>query len=127
MWRYYNPNPESRQTGDCTLRALTLALGDDWDMAYARTVAMGYIIKDMQDCNAVWGAVLHRHGFHRYIIPDDLPDNYTVRDFCRDHPRGVYVLALSGHVVTVIDGDYYDTWDSGGKIPLYYWIKEDTR
>lgn len=38
---------------------------------------------------------------------------------------GTYILALSGHVVTVVDGDWYDTWDSGGEIPIYYWVRED--
>ena len=45
-------------------------------------------------------------------------------DFAAEHPSGTYILALSGHVVCVMDGDYYDTWDSGGEVPLYYWRKE---
>lgn len=36
---------------------------------------------------------------------------------------GIYVLALQGHVVCVIDGVYYDSWDSGREVPLYYWQK----
>ena len=44
--------------------------------------------------------------------------------FGRDHPQGLYVLATGTHVITVIDGDYYDSWDSGDKIPLYYFKKE---
>ena len=31
---------------------------------------------------------------------------------------------IDGHVVTVQDGKYYDTWDSGNEIPVYYWEKE---
>jgi hypothetical protein len=31
---------------------------------------------------------------------------------------------LSGnHVVTVINGNYYDAWDSGGEVPIAYWTK----
>lgn len=78
----------------------------------------------MPSANHVWGAYLRRHGFRRYALPDVCPDCYTVADFCRDHPSGVYVLALSGHVVCVEDGDYYDTWDSGAEVPAYYWQKE---
>nr|DAW82566.1 MAG TPA: hypothetical protein [Caudoviricetes sp.] len=37
----------------------------------------------------------------------------------------MYVLALSSHVVCVEDGTYFDTWDSGSEIPLFYWAKED--
>lgn len=36
---------------------------------------------------------------------------------------GRIFLALPSHVVTVIDGDWLDTWDSGGETPLYYWEK----
>ncbi len=46
-------------------------------------------------------------------------------DFAAEHPRGEYILALSGHVVCVEDGIIFDTWDSTGQIPLYYWFKED--
>lgn len=57
---------------------------------------------------------------------DDLLDDYTVEDFCIDHPNGKYLLAIDGHVVTVIAGFYFDTWeDSGREIPIYYWFKEE--
>ena len=42
-----------------------------------------------------------------------------------DNPEGKYLLATGTHVVTVIDGDYYDTWDSGDEIPIYYFTKEE--
>ena len=40
--------------------------------------------------------------------------------FSYDHPEGEYILGTGNHVVTVINGDYYDTWDSGNEIPIYY-------
>ena len=60
----------------------------------------------------------------RYLIPNSCPDCYTVRDFCFDNPRGAFLLATGSHVVTVIDGDYYDTWNSGSEVPIYFWTKE---
>jgi hypothetical protein len=39
-------------------------------------------------------------------------------------PEGEYLLSIAGHVVYAEDGRYYDTWDSGGEIPHYYWKKE---
>ena len=59
------------------------------------------------------------------MIPDTGPDCYTVAELCLDHPRLTYMLALSGHVVAVEDGDYFDSWDSGNEIPLYYWERKD--
>ena len=74
--------------------------------------------------NAAWGAVLRQHGFYRAVIPNFCPDCYTARDFCIDHPRGVYVLGFGNHVATVIDGKILDTWDSSDEIPTYYWYRK---
>ena len=75
----------------------------------------------MMDDKNVWGKVLKDLGFKRYIIPDSFPVDYTVKDFCRDHPKGVYIIATNNHVVTVINGDYFDTFDSGDENPVFYW------
>lgn len=69
------------------------------------------------------GAYLRENGFRRYIVDDHGQHVYTVDDFCRDHPTGTYVLGIDGHVVCVKDGHYWDTWDSGQEIPIYYWEK----
>lgn len=124
-WKFYNPNPKSNLVGDCVVRALTLACGLCWDQVFLELSTQGYILKDMPSSNAVWGAYLRHQNFRRYIIPNECPDCYTVSDFCCDYPKGVYVLATGTHVVTVIDGEYYDTWDSGNEVPIYYFKKED--
>ena len=125
MWKQYNANPMKRQTGDCTVRAISKVLNCDWEKAYSGIAIQGLMVFDMPDRNHVWGGFLRSQGFHRNIIPDTCPDCYTVQDFCRDHPKGTYLLALSGHVVAVKDGDYYDSWDSGNEIPIYYWEREE--
>lgn len=80
---------------------------------------------DMPSANAVTTAYLKRIGFKRRTIPDDYPEWYTVNDFCTEHPTGVFVLGMGTHVVAVIDGDYYDAWDSGAECPVYYFTKEE--
>lgn len=124
-WIKYNANPAGRQVGDCTVRAISKAMGRNWDETYSGLAIEGLIRANMPSANHVWGAYLKRHGFGRYIIPDNCPDCYTVNDFCRDHPKGMYILAVDGHVIAVQDGNFYDTWDSGNEIPIYYWQKED--
>ena len=57
----------------------------------------------------------------KYAAEKHGPDCYTIEDFCADHPMGLYVLGTGTHVVTVVDGNYYDTWRSGDEIPQYYW------
>lgn len=123
MWEYYNPNPRSSNVGDCTIRAISKALNQSWQTTYAHITATGYILADMPSANHVWGAYLRKKGFCRHLINDKGKDIYTVEDFCKDNPKGCYILAIQGHVVCVIDGVYYDSWDSGNEIPLYYWEK----
>lgn len=123
MFIYYNPNPAGRLVGDCTIRAICKLTEQDWDSVYVATSVEGFVKKDMPSGNSTWGAYLRRLGYTRHIIPNTCPDCYSVRDFCLDHSTGRYLLALDQHVVTVVDGDYYDTWDSGNEIPIYYWAK----
>ena len=120
---FFNPNPLKRFVGDCTIRAICKLTDQDWDTVYCNTAFQGFIAKDMPSGNSTWGSYLKRLGYTRKFIPEDYPDLYSVQDFCRDHPRGRYLLVLDQHVVTVVDGDYYDTWDSGHEIPVYYWLK----
>lgn len=120
---FYNPNPSGRFVGDCTIRAICRLTDMDWDSVYACTVFQGFLRKDMPSGNSTWGAFLKKRGYIRKFIPDTCPECYTVKDFCRDNPRGRFLLVLDQHVVTVVDGNYYDTWDSGNEVPDYYWMK----
>lgn len=124
MHRYYNPNPYASRVGDCTIRAISKATNQDWYKTYIDVCLKGLEICDMPSANEVWGAYLKDKGFTRRIIPDTCPHCYTVKDFCRDHPKGMYILALNGHVVAVFNGDYYDSFDSGEETVIYYWEKK---
>ena len=121
MWVKYQPNPCGRNVGDCAVRAISKALGMDWETAYAVIVSAGFDMCDMPSSNSVWGAVLRKHGFIRESIPNTCPECYTAEDFCRDHPHGIYVLGFGNHVATAINGDLFDSWNSLSEIPQYYW------
>lgn len=122
-WVYFNPSPSGRNVGDCSVRAVAKALGVDWETAYAMTASAGFQMNDVPSSNAVWGAVLRQHGFVRSSIPPTCPDCYTAADFARDHPHGIYVLGFGNHTATVKDGRLFDTWDSSGLVPQYFWEK----
>lgn len=124
----YNPNPQGLSVGDCVIRAVSKATGLSWEQTYIRIMIYGFMMSDMPSANRVWREYLKDNGFVKYLIPDYCPNCYTVSEFCKDHPDGTYILGIdgynSGHVVTVIDGNYYDNWDSGQEIPDFYWRKE---
>lgn len=124
-YKFYNPNPKGAKVGDCVIRAMSKAAGLDWETTYIEMAVLGFQMCDMPSANAVWGAFLRKRGFVREIVPNECPDCYTVSDFCRDHLHGIYVLAVKNHVVCVIDGNWYDSFNSGNEIVLYYLRKDD--
>lgn len=124
-WQKFNNNPTGRTgIGDCAVRALSVALGIDWEQAYTELVAMGFAMGDMPSSNAVIAGVLRKHGFNRASLDDTCPDCYTAEDFCQDHPQGVYVLGFGNHVATVINGVIQDSWDSSMEYPQYFFYKK---
>lgn len=125
MWIKYNPNPVGRNVGDCAIRAVSAALNISWEEAYDLVSDAARAMGDMPSSDSVWGAVLRQNGFYKQSIPNRCPDCYTVKDFCRDNPYGVYVLGFGGHVATVVDGNLYDAWDSSLEIPVYVWYRRD--
>ena len=124
MWIEWNNNPTGRKVGDCAVRAVSKALGVDWETAYTLIATNGYAMGDMPSSDSVWGAVLRQNGFYKKAVPNSCPECYTAADFCRDHPRGTFVLGFGGHVATVQDGDLYDSWDSSDEVPIYFWYKK---
>lgn len=121
MWIEYNPSPTGRNVEDCAVRAISKALNISWEQAFNLLAENAYQMGDMPHSNAVIGSVLRQHGFYRKAISNTCPDCYTVEDFCREHPRGTYVLFSQNHVCTVKDGNVFDTWDSSELSPQFYW------
>lgn len=124
---YYNPNPMQKRVEDCSVRAISKALDipfdKAWDTAFALITTKAFQVKDMAHSDAVWGSVLRDHGFARKSIPNSCPDCYTAEDFARDHPKGTYVLGFGGHVCTVESGNVFDSWDSSGLSPQFFWYR----
>jgi hypothetical protein len=125
MYVFYNPNPQSKLVGDCVIRAICKLTDRGWEDVFLDVALQGFMLHDMPNANHVWGSYLKQIGYVQRLLPDSCPDCYTVKDFCRDFNKGKYLLSIGNHVVTVQDGDYYDTWDSGDEIPMSYWKKGD--
>ena len=121
----YNPNPNGNYVGDCVVRAISKVTEQDWDGTYINLALAGFALKDMPSANHVWGVFLRDRGFKRVSLPDTCPECYSVSEFCEDNPHGRFVLATGTHVIAVVDGNYYDSWDSGDEVPVYFFVKED--
>lgn len=145
LWRPFNPNPRGLLVGDCTVRSICAVTGLDWHAAHNSLCGLSSVMADMPSADRVWHELLRWCGFHREELPDrcrlprgiealrttrgadvDLARQcYTVQDFCRMHPHGIYVLGPPSHAVAVISGQYWDAWDSGLTVPEYILTREE--
>ena len=121
----FNNNPAGRRVGDCAVRAISKALNMGWEGAYIALTIAGIQMGDMPNSDSVSGALLRQHGFERRAIPNTCPDCYTIKDFCEEHPHGIFVLYTGGHVCCVESGNLYDSWNSEMEIPQYVWFKPE--
>lgn len=125
MFIEVNLNPYKKSVGDCVIRAISAAENEEWDDTFIDLMLKCFTLKDIPSSNNAWGEYLKDLGYSRYIIPNTCPNCYTIRDFAEDNPVGTFILATGTHVVAVKDGNYYDTWDSGDEVPIYYFEKEN--
>lgn len=116
MWIQINPNPCGRFVGDCVIRACSIVLDQSWEQTYLELCIVGFMECDMPSANHVWGKYLESKGFKCQPYMGN-----NIRETASQLRDGRYILATGEHVVAVIDGNYYDAWDSGGEIPIYIW------
>ena len=121
MYKKYNPNPRGNEhAGDCVIRAIAKAMGKTWETAFVELSLAGFFSGDWGNSNNVWDHYLTDHHFKRYICPTCT----TVAEFANSHKGGTYILGTGTHAVAVIDGAYFDSWDSGQEMPIYFYTKE---
>lgn len=122
-YRFFNPNPVgSVRKRDCVIRAICAVFNIPWDDAFDMLAERAKQMGTTMDENAVYGSLLRQYGFNMATVPSYCHDCLTGKEFCEDNPTGIYVLGFDGHVATVINGQIWDTFDSGDEIVMYYWF-----
>lgn len=130
MYKYYQPNEKDLKDkyGDCTIRALSKALGLSWLETFDLTIpyCREYQTPNIFNVdNKTEQKIMNRLGFIYHGISNKKGSKRpTVIEFSKEHKSGTYILNVANHEVTVIDGDYYDTWDSGHKRLYGYYEKK---
>lgn len=120
---FENLNPKNRITGDCAVRALTKALGVEYEKALGMLVGMslksGYSVADKKNIEKV----LDAKGITKQKQPRHKDNTkFTGKEFCEKFNKGTYICSIGGHHVTVVvDGKIYDIWDCSDKTIGNYW------
>ncbi len=128
-WHEFNPNPKSRNIGDCTLRAYCAAFGIDWNKAF--DIASKISKENSSMIQYMFKKIMTEHfgcdedpDYNKKKVKNK--DRITVNTFAMTHPYGTYVLGVRQHAVTVKNGEYWDSWDSGDKkVDTVYLVKKE--
>lgn len=125
-FHYFNANPKGRITGDCTFRAVSTALGQGWEQTVMEMAELscrtGYAINDKKGIERY----LKEKGWVKHSQPrKDDNTKYTGKEFCKMARTYENYIAIIGghHIVAIIRGQVWDTWDSTNGCIGNYWTK----
>ena|SRR5690554_5585169 len=123
IYKFNNPHPKGLLTGDCVVRAITIATNKNY-LEVRRH--LNRIKKELKEPNYKTRKFIHKYanlnGWEKLSFPakKGVP-RLRGKDFTKQYPKGIYILNLAKHVVTVVDGVYLDTWDSTEKMIYNAW------
>lgn len=121
----YNANPFKKKTGDCVIRAICVALKEEWKDTYKGmydvAVETGYAIS----CKENYKEYLLKKGYKMQKMPKrDDGKKYTVKEFIEEvaEPNKNYIIKLTHHLTCVKNGKLIDIWDCSRRKVGNYWV-----
>ena len=119
MYRYLNKNPKARDTEDCVLRAVSLAQGKTWDKVYDELSQLakerGMLFSDAEFVEDYLDSLYQRTCYKNNKVA------MTVGEFVENHPEGVWLVTMRGHITCVKNGILYDTFDCRDRLIWCAW------
>lgn len=107
-FKFYNINPTGNKTGDCVVRAITLASGN---LDYKEVEYKLWLIGKLYNCDGL-SKFCYSHFIRDVLGGKEVNcDNLTVGEFAEIHPVGIYLIRVPNHLTCVIDGICYDIWN----------------
>jgi len=116
-----NLNPRNRKTSDCVVRAIAKVEGKGWLEIFDALVEIGRKQFALPNSKEVYERYLKKYKTIgvMYVREDGMKKRYTIADVCKW--RGTYVIAVAGHLASVVDGVLYDTWDCSHRSAYKIW------
>jgi hypothetical protein len=130
-----------RETNDCTVRGLASLFNcsyglahrklKKWGRPYRRGASWSTVERATEELSRITGKGVKVGGYPQMLASTARLYGHkalTINQFIKQHPRGVFLLSMRGHVATLRDGVLYDHTQGSSKRRLvvgYYRIKED--
>jgi len=124
----FNNNPKNIETGDCSIRAISMATGKSWEEVYRELAELGinngFSINDTRTTNLY----LETLGYKKQDIKRNDNTQYTVEEFCIElaKEKATYLIRIQDHLTIIKDKKIYDNWNCSKKLVKSYWSKDLT-
>lgn len=119
-----NLNPKNRKTTDCVIRAISLVLEQSWESTIREITELGISLGLVFTDTKCIDKYLCLKGLKKYPQPKNAYNKKcTGKEFCRDSRSNGRIVANigTGHVVAIINGKIFDTWNSSDYCIGNYW------
>ena len=134
-FHYFNANPKNRITGDCRIRAISVACEVPYNQVVMDLAKIQCETGYDQCTNQGIDILMKRYGWKKQRQPRKLNNTkYTGEEWCNQIQEGLCVNGKSldrlvaniggNHVVAIIDGKVWDIWDSTDGCIGNYWVKD---
>lgn len=129
-FHWYNANPKSKLTADCVVRALSVALKQDYEQTYRElfelSLKTGYMLNDKK----CYEKYLSNKGWLKMPQPKKCNNTkYTGKEFCENaqeytftYPSRMIAHIGGHHLVAIVEGKIWDTWNSTPWCIGNYWV-----
>lgn len=120
-----NVNPKGKKTGDCVIRAISLALDKNYEQVYKElfelSLKTGYMINDKRNEEKY----IISNGFVKHKQPKK-PNGkkYTVGEIDKLCKNPVILVSCARHLTVVLNGMLTDIWDCRAKCISNYYTLE---
>lgn len=114
---YYNRNPDGQKASDCVTRAISLGTGLDYTTIRRKL----YHSAKLFDCDKL-NVDCYAHLLEDvFKFPQVNTYGMTVGEFANNHPYGIYLVRMSGHISTIWQGKVVDIWDCRDSLITNAW------
>ncbi|MFH5881211.1 hypothetical protein [Liberiplasma polymorphum] len=111
MYKEYNAHPKGLKTSDCVVRAITTATNSDYleTRKILNRKKRELCYNTYKDTKFLYE---YFQGYPRLIFkPIKGEPRIKGSDFTKLHPKGTFILKMTGHITACVDGVILDTWD----------------
>lgn len=118
-FQFYNPNPKQKfhkdgrpcfwNEPDCVIRAVSKVTGKSWKDAYEMMCKIGMDNYTMPNSDKAIEVVAKQLKFKK--VTYKAGERKMLKDWVKDHKKGIFLVRVSGHLTSVVNGVVYDSWD----------------